>query len=720
MNGHFFHVRKSKSKNRKKKKTESSRVSHTTTIRSKEKKMSEKALLDRILRDSISRGYFMDYCKRRYCGENLEFWIKADAYRRVESTSIARQRLAEKMLEQYVVNNSQQQIYFEADIKQAIEDAVEAGNFHDALFDDAQQIVYGYMLTDSLAKFKGSAEFQQCILRGAVTSKKANALLGFGNDESANASIEDMQLSSLDDNLGIGGSLSISSSRVNNNNNNNNSGSGSGSSSSSSSSGTFSLKKSATRRVKGRLRSRMRREGSNDAPNNQMLSVTAHSGHAGSASSNALPLSSSSQFGSSKDGAVATSKTLPSTLMNSMGSLSSSSSSSSSSSMRRKVQSARGHLGGSESSGPPSEEELARKHHMALRRSIVSRPLPDGSYLPGVPAAWRTPLKKQRSMLAFSSSSEDMFGTRQHAIADMSTNTAKSGAAVPTASASASRMARSARTRILKRQAESAPALASAADTADLSSGSGSDSPARRAVPTLGSQRSSTDLIAHFSNDLSESAQAEPLSTVYQLHADDANDNGDDAPPSSLAYQLHTNLEEEDDVEEKDEQEEEEEEINAYKLSSDVYGNTDGGLNYQLMANVSAEQLSSAVPRSNKDKPSERPLRQSSSDEPQRLNNNWNDRFQRIMDELDSLPEDQRDSTSRHHRDVNAELMYLSQDFIETAKTYGRIIIMERFLEPSAKTIAPTSMGGMAGGEKYIVQKYVIAHDRSLPSVLFN
>ena len=52
---------------------------------------------------------------------------------------------------------------------------------------------------------------------------------------------------------------------------------------------------------------------------------------------------------------------------------------------------------------------------------------------------------------------------------------------------------------------------------------------------------------------------------------------------------------------------------------------------------------------------------------------------------------------------LNTELMALAQDFIYTAKVYGRIIILERYLNYEAKTIKPVRMGGQAGGEKYII-----------------
>lgn len=52
--------------------------------------------------------------------------------------------------------------------------------------------------------------------------------------------------------------------------------------------------------------------------------------------------------------------------------------------------------------------------------------------------------------------------------------------------------------------------------------------------------------------------------------------------------------------------------------------------------------------------------------------------------------------------DTNTRLFHLSRDFIQSASTYGRIIISERFCKK--KTIPPINLGGVAGGEKYIVQ----------------
>lgn len=78
----------------------------------------------------------------------------------------------------------------------------------------------------------------------------------------------------------------------------------------------------------------------------------------------------------------------------------------------------------------------------------------------------------------------------------------------------------------------------------------------------------------------------------------------------------------------------------------------------------------------------------------------WNTRFQSVCEALRSEPV--HDAESRRYQQLNEELVHLSDDFIEAANTYGRIIISERHLRD--KTIPPcSSFGGSAGGEKYLV-----------------
>eukprot|EP01127_Copromyxa_protea_P013751 TRINITY_DN3720_c0_g1_i2.p1 TRINITY_DN3720_c0_g1~~TRINITY_DN3720_c0_g1_i2.p1 ORF type:complete len:1412 (+),score=225.99 TRINITY_DN3720_c0_g1_i2:23-4237(+) len=69
----------------------------------------------------------------------------------------------------------------------------------------------------------------------------------------------------------------------------------------------------------------------------------------------------------------------------------------------------------------------------------------------------------------------------------------------------------------------------------------------------------------------------------------------------------------------------------------------------------------------------------------------WNTRFQ----ELIAMTE----SASKFRK-----LSSLSMDFVSVAETYGKIIISENYIPDSMKTITPASVGGIAGGRKYICQ----------------
>lgn len=68
----------------------------------------------------------------------------------------------------------------------------------------------------------------------------------------------------------------------------------------------------------------------------------------------------------------------------------------------------------------------------------------------------------------------------------------------------------------------------------------------------------------------------------------------------------------------------------------------------------------------------------------------WNEDFQSLL----RLP----DSFSKYR-----ELSSLYRDFIYAAKTYGRIIISEKYLPEDKRTIKAFNPGGLAGGIKYKV-----------------
>ena len=60
-------------------------------------------------------------------------------------------------------------------------------------------------------------------------------------------------------------------------------------------------------------------------------------------------------------------------------------------------------------------------------------------------------------------------------------------------------------------------------------------------------------------------------------------------------------------------------------------------------------------------------------------------------------------SPEAEHISANLALIGLANDFLYSATAYGKIIISEVYLEDHFKTIKPVSLGGVAGGSKYIV-----------------
>lgn len=76
----------------------------------------------------------------------------------------------------------------------------------------------------------------------------------------------------------------------------------------------------------------------------------------------------------------------------------------------------------------------------------------------------------------------------------------------------------------------------------------------------------------------------------------------------------------------------------------------------------------------------------------------WNEEFQEISEKI-------RDVDLYDEEHVYVSMANLYHDFEYAVETYGKIIIAERFLPVSQKSIPPAFyMGGQAGGEKYIVQ----------------
>ena len=80
----------------------------------------------------------------------------------------------------------------------------------------------------------------------------------------------------------------------------------------------------------------------------------------------------------------------------------------------------------------------------------------------------------------------------------------------------------------------------------------------------------------------------------------------------------------------------------------------------------------------------------------------YNKRFQQTVEQMANYSNDNNTPLNVRIR-TGRDLINLSQDFIYSSTSYGRIIISEAFLPNNEKTIKPSNVGGVAGGEKYVV-----------------
>eukprot|EP01091_Cochliopodium_minus_P016198 TRINITY_DN5993_c0_g1_i1.p1 TRINITY_DN5993_c0_g1~~TRINITY_DN5993_c0_g1_i1.p1 ORF type:complete len:1174 (+),score=399.27 TRINITY_DN5993_c0_g1_i1:76-3597(+) len=92
----------------------------------------------------------------------------------------------------------------------------------------------------------------------------------------------------------------------------------------------------------------------------------------------------------------------------------------------------------------------------------------------------------------------------------------------------------------------------------------------------------------------------------------------------------------------------------------------------------------------------------------------FNGKFQLLIEKLRKIP----DRFIQEKLSVQQELIHLSQDFTKSARRYGKIIISEVYRPNKFKTIKPKDVGGVIGGEKYIVNnilfKFAVDHHKLL------
>ena len=93
----------------------------------------------------------------------------------------------------------------------------------------------------------------------------------------------------------------------------------------------------------------------------------------------------------------------------------------------------------------------------------------------------------------------------------------------------------------------------------------------------------------------------------------------------------------------------------------------------------------------------------SKNDDDEGLTNidNWNDGFKKINAKISSFS---NNTTTAERVMAYNDLIGLMEDFLLAVRSFGRIIISEAHLPDHERTIPTTSLGGVIGGQKYLVQ----------------
>lgn len=118
--------------------------------------------MDAILNDKEKLDLFVAFCERRYCSENIHFWIALQEYKQLEE-DILREMRACALYDKYVKPGSPLQVNLDGPLVEQVASRIEVKDTPANLFDEIEERVYMLMHTDSLPAFlkseKKQAEF---------------------------------------------------------------------------------------------------------------------------------------------------------------------------------------------------------------------------------------------------------------------------------------------------------------------------------------------------------------------------------------------------------------------------------------------------------------------------------------------------------------------------------------------------------------------------------
>lgn len=83
----------------------------------------------------------------------------------------------------------------------------------------------------------------------------------------------------------------------------------------------------------------------------------------------------------------------------------------------------------------------------------------------------------------------------------------------------------------------------------------------------------------------------------------------------------------------------------------------------------------------------------------------FNTRFQTVTEIIHSF---NSNTSTKVKSKAYVDLLHLYQDFLFSARTYGKIIISEVYLPDNEKTIKPVQIGGIAGGQKFCCRNILL------------
>eukprot|EP01100_Stratorugosa_tubuloviscum_P002729 TRINITY_DN1648_c0_g1_i1.p1 TRINITY_DN1648_c0_g1~~TRINITY_DN1648_c0_g1_i1.p1 ORF type:complete len:984 (-),score=453.01 TRINITY_DN1648_c0_g1_i1:328-3279(-) len=137
-------------------------------------------------------------------------------------------------------------------------------------------------------------------------------------------------------------------------------------------------------------------------------------------------------------------------------------------------------------------------------------------------------------------------------------------------------------------------------------------------------------------------------------------------------------------------------------LNTNKNSNSNVNINNSIQNNINSNNSSNNNNNNNNSKGTiERATYGNKSGDNKSHGENWNESFAPLLESILQISEV---TTCQEKCFLYTKMIHLYRDFIATVEIYGQVIIRELYTPAENKTIKPLAIGGIAGGEKYLVQ----------------